>query len=209
MWPDYWAFLQELRAAARHVVVLTCPVRPGLPADKRAVLAARNAHLSKMVAEGSSSGGTGVNATAAPEGTAGGGARPNGTAAAGLAAAAAATAGTPAPAAAAPPGPAAATSAGTSLRAGLSAGILGDLRLLDAALLAGGAPANVTLGPGEVHFQCSLYSTNGGKEGAVFYPLHGGVSPQYFNVVKSNLDGSCEDPVNFSMWQALLCLLDS
>ena len=36
---------------------------------------------------------------------------------------------------------------------------------------------------------------------------HDGVGPKFFDTIKATQDGSCQDPVNFSLWQGLACLL--
>ena len=39
------------------------------------------------------------------------------------------------------------------------------------------------------------------------YPGHDGVVPQFYDALRATQDGTCEDAVNYSLWQALLCLL--
>ena len=48
VWPEWWTFVQALRAHARWVVLVTCPVPPALRNGH--MLAARNAHLRRLVA---------------------------------------------------------------------------------------------------------------------------------------------------------------
>lgn len=48
LWPGYREFLWEMRTAARHVVLVTCPLPPGLP--RPGALAARNQELAAAAA---------------------------------------------------------------------------------------------------------------------------------------------------------------
>lgn len=83
-----------------------------------------------------------------------------------------------------------------------------SLTLLDAAAVVEGAPLNATKADGDVHYQCGLVTTNGGASGGVENGLHDGPhSYKRFDVVHVDRAGTCEDIVNFAIWQLLLCEL--
>lgn len=53
-----------------------------------------------------------------------------------------------------------------------------------------------------------MFTTNGGSSGGVENALHDGpYSYRRFDTVHVDRSGTCEDAVNFAVWQQLLCEL--
>lgn len=83
------------------------------------------------------------------------------------------------------------------------------LRLLDAAVLVQNVPANATLSGGDPHYACTYHSSRTQlQSGPVSFIPPDGARPILYDTVFADRGGGCHDAVNFSLWQALLCLLD-